>query len=102
VSETSEVQCPSCKSANVEFWSERNIWWCYSCRTGFGDGPEGALDICGLCGFPGADKVPHPIHWPGENSPGTEYVHATCEDEECRRAHAMLTERQREAFLRTV
>jgi len=21
-------------------------------------------DICGLCGLGGADKIPHPIHWP--------------------------------------
>jgi len=59
-------------------------------------------DICGFCHQSGADKIPHPVRWPGEESPGTSLVHATCEDEECRRAHAMLTDQQREAFLRTV
>ena len=56
-------------------------------------------DICGLCGEAGADKVPHPHRWPGERAPGTELVHASCEDEECRRAHAALTDKQREDFL---
>lgn len=44
-------------------------------------------DICGLCGLSGADKIRHPIHWPTEQIPNTEFVHASCEDEECRRAH---------------
>jgi len=43
-------------------------------------------DICGFCGFPGADKIPHPVRWPGEEPAGTEYVHARCEQEETRRA----------------
>jgi len=55
---------------------------------------------CGFCGQPGADKIPHPIRWPGEDSAGTEYVHATCEDEECGRAHAELNDQQRANFLR--
>lgn len=59
-------------------------------------------DICGLCGRYGADKIPHPVYWPGENAPGTEYVHATCEDAECRRAHSMLSDRERERFLSTI
>lgn len=59
-------------------------------------------DICGFCGLPGADKLPHPIRWPGEESAGTELVHAECEAEECGRAHAALTDSEREAFLRTL
>ena len=58
--------------------------------------------ICGFCGNSGADKIPHPVRWPGEESAGTEYVHALCEQEECARAHAALSDRQRESFLRTV
>lgn len=59
-------------------------------------------DICGLCGGPGADKIPHPIHWPGEQEPQTELVHASCEADECMRAHAALSDRARESFLRWV
>lgn len=59
-------------------------------------------DICGFCGEPGADKIPHPIRWPGEMSAGTEYVHAECEDQECMRAHALLTPEQRRKFLRAI
>lgn len=44
-------------------------------------------DICGLCGLPGADKIPHPIRWPGERCPDTDFVHAECEEEECSRAY---------------
>lgn len=40
---------------------------------------EGGGEICGFCGQPGADKVPHPVRWPGEDSAGTDYVHASCE-----------------------
>ena len=36
-------------------------------------------DVCGLCGEPGADKIPHPHYWPTETRPDTEFVHATCE-----------------------
>jgi hypothetical protein len=61
--------------------------------------PEGNEDICGLCGQPGADKIPCPEHWPGERIPDSEFVHAECEDEECRRAHACLTPKQRKATL---
>ena len=43
-------------------------------------------DICGLCGLPGADKIPHPIYWPQEMRPDTEYVHANCEREESQMA----------------
>ena len=59
-------------------------------------------DLCGLCGQPGADKIAHPVHWPGEQVPDGPLVHATCEDEECQRAHALLSDREREQFLRYV
>ena len=56
-------------------------------------------DICGLCGEAGADKIAHPVHWPGEQVPDGSMVHADCENEECRRAHAALNDQQRETFL---
>jgi len=59
-------------------------------------------DICGLCGKPGADKYAHPVHWPGEQVPDGPLVHADCEAEECRRAHAALTDKQRRDFLGTI
>jgi hypothetical protein len=59
-------------------------------------------DICGLCGQPGADKFAHPCHWPGEQVPDGPLVHADCESEECRRAHAALTDKQRRDFLGTI
>lgn len=59
-------------------------------------------DICGLCGLPNADKIPHPAHWPGEKVPSSQYIHAACEEEECLRAHSALTDKQRKAFLRTL
>jgi hypothetical protein len=59
-------------------------------------------DICGLCGLPGSDKLAHPIHWPGEQVPDGPFVHAECEDEECRRAHACLSQDQRDRFLRSI
>lgn len=59
-------------------------------------------DICGFCGEPGADKMPHPIGWPGEQSAGTELVHAECEQEECKRAHALLSDNERRHFLKTL
>ena len=33
-------------------------------------------DRCGFCGQTGTDKVPHPVRWPGEEAPGTPFVHA--------------------------
>lgn len=57
---------------------------------------------CGLCGGPGADKYHHPVHWPGEKIPDGPLVHAECEQEECRRAHAALSDREREEFLRGI
>lgn len=59
-------------------------------------------DVCGFCGEPGADKIPHPVRWPGEQSAGTELVHAACETAECGRAHTALSDKQREQFLRSV
>ena len=63
-------------------------------------------DICGICGEPGADKMAlwtgGGIYWPGEFVPETEYVHQECEQEEQRRAHAALTQEQRDAVLRGI
>ena len=59
-------------------------------------------DICGICGLPGADKMPHPCHWPGEMIPDTRLVHASCEESECKRAHGELSDSERKAFLRTI
>lgn len=56
-------------------------------------------DICGLCGLPGADKVPHTIRWPDEADPGTPFVHRICEAKEFARASALCTSRVRDAFL---
>jgi hypothetical protein len=56
-------------------------------------------DICGLCGLPGADKIPHPVYWPGEQAPNSDLIHSQCEDEECRRAHAALSDDERRDFL---
>lgn len=47
---------------------------------------DDSSDICGFCGQPGAEKVPHPLRLPGEESAGTELVHAACEDAERREA----------------
>ena len=61
-------------------------------------------DICGLCGQPGADKMAlwtgGGIYWPGEEKPETELVHAECERAETERAHAALTQPQRDAVIR--
>ena len=59
-------------------------------------------DLCGLCGESGADKIPHPMHWPGEAIPDTPLVHAACEQAECKRAHALLSDKQRESLLRSI
>ncbi|MCA9340283.1 MAG: hypothetical protein KDA17_05195 [Candidatus Saccharibacteria bacterium] len=63
---------------------------------------EQDTDICGLCGEPGADKIPHPVYWPGERRPGSEFVHADCEDMACIEAWGLLSETEREMFLRTI
>lgn len=61
-------------------------------------------DLCGLCGQPGADKMAlwtgGGIYWPGEERPDTEFVHAECERRETERAHATLTQPQRDAVIR--
>jgi hypothetical protein len=63
-----------------------------------------ADDLCGLCGQPGADKMAlwtgGGIYWPGEERPDTEFVHAECERRETERAHAALTQPQRDAVIR--
>ncbi len=56
-------------------------------------------DVCGLCGLPGADKIPHPIRWPDEQNPGTPYVHAECEREECAMASNLCKGEARRKFL---
>ena len=66
------------------------------------DSEELVEDVCGFCEEPGADKIPHPIHWPGEKFGGTGLVHSECEDEECKRAHAALSDQQRDEFLKTL
>ena len=58
-------------------------------------------DICGLCGRPGADKVPSPVRWPGERVSCEPLVHAECEDDEARAAMERLTVDERSAFLRS-
>lgn len=65
------------------------------------DRDEDAIDdyICGFCGLPGADKIPHPIRWPGEDSADSTYVHRACEDAECKRAYSLLSDKEREGFL---
>ena len=59
-------------------------------------------DICGLCGLSGADKIPHPIHWPNEQLPNSEFVHRECEEQECRRAHSVLTPKEIIRFLNSL
>jgi hypothetical protein len=63
---------------------------------------ETKIEICGLCDRPGADKLPHPEYWPGEQRPETEFVHAECEYEECGRAHAALSPEERKRFLKSI
>lgn len=60
---------------------------------------EDVEDICGLCGKPGADKIPHPMYWPRERKPGTPYVHAECERAESERAMEAMTEAERREYL---
>lgn len=63
-------------------------------------------DICGLCGEPGANKMAlwtgGGIYWPGETIPDTEQVHDWCEKEETKRAHAALTQSERDEVLRGI
>lgn len=41
-------------------------------------------------------------YWPGEIVPDTEMVHRECEDEETARAWSLLTQDERNVFLRTI
>lgn len=63
-------------------------------------------DICGLCGEPGTDKMAGWTgggkYWPGEQASETQFVHASCEVEERRRAHAALTQPERDEFLEKI
>jgi len=59
-------------------------------------------DICGYCGEKGAEKYAHLIYWPNEQRPGTEFVHRHCEQEECERAHAELSDKERKQFLTSI
>lgn len=63
--------------------------------------PTEPNEICGFCGLPGADKIPHPVLWPDESSAGTHLVHEVCEDAECARASALIAGKSRDDFLRT-
>jgi hypothetical protein len=56
--------------------------------------------ICGLCGKPGAAKIPHPNYWPGERKPTTKVVHSKCEFDASKEAYDHLTEYERNQFLR--
>jgi hypothetical protein len=62
--------------------------------------------LCGLCGETGADKMAlwtgGGVYWPGEQLPETEMVHQECEEAETRRAHAALSQPQRNAVLRSI
>ena len=63
-------------------------------------------DICGYCGEPGADKMAlwtgGGLYWPGEFIPETELVHGDCENEETRRAHSCLSQKERDSSLRSI
>lgn len=103
---------------------QRPIEYCYRCSepTGHAGRGDGSLYVdaittgrevgplcdrcysqtCGFCGELGADKMPHPIHWPGEMQAGTELVHAECEQDECIRASKELSPQERERFLKSI
>ena len=67
---------------------------------------NGGDDVWGLCGEPGADKMAKWTgggkYWPGECASETEMVHSECEAEECRRAHSLLSQKERDSFLRSI
>lgn len=88
----------TCDACGAE-WTERSTTFNGGCCDA---DMLNAPAICGFCDKPGADKIPHPVRWPGEESAGTEYVHEECENREQERAHAKLTDHERERFLRTV
>lgn len=52
-------------------------------------------DMCGFCGLNGADKIPAPLQYPGQEDAGTEYVHQECEREEEERCAESEWERRR-------
>ena len=57
-------------------------------------------DLCFLCDQPGADKIPHPVNWPGERAvPPGRFVHQHCEQAETDRAFHALDEQARNNFL---
>ena len=57
-------------------------------------------ELCFLCGQPGADKIPHPINWPGEQvAPFGGFVHQHCEQAETERAFNELDAQTRNRFL---
>lgn len=63
-------------------------------------------DVCGYCDQSGADKMAlwtgGGKYWPGEKIPETEFVHRECEDKETKRAHSLLTDRERKRFLSSI
>lgn len=67
------------------------------------DDEDDEQDICGLCGQPGADKMAKwtggAIYWPGEERPELDMVHGECEQEECRRAHSLISQPRRDAII---
>jgi hypothetical protein len=96
--------CVNCGDPTGKAGEGEDSLFCNAC----GEGPfcercdEEHQCRCGLCGEPGADKIAHPVHWPGERVPDGNLVHAECEREECKRAYAALSDTQRRAFLKTV
>lgn len=59
-------------------------------------------EICGLCELPGADKIPHPMYWPDERRPDTDYVHIKCEELEEEIGSNLCQGAARMAFLRNI
>lgn len=99
--------CPECQAQFCVSWADVETTgaptFCPFCGYEFTAEKEAeARDICGLCGLPGANKIPQPVYWPGERRPTEPLVHTHCENAECARAHACLTDKEREAFLRTI
>lgn len=84
-----------CCHASVKVAGEvTHFYFCNSCGRSCD-----TTNICGLCGHGGADKVPHPVYWPGETKPTAKYVHAACEEYEAWIAHGRLTLEERTKFL---
>jgi ssDNA-binding Zn-finger/Zn-ribbon topoisomerase 1 len=74
---------------------------CVRCRKEAADETE--AEVCGLCEGPDPCKMAKwtggGVYWPGERRPEGRLVHQECEEEECRRAHAELTQDQRDEVL---